>query len=96
MTDNAIAQQVVDAAFKVHTHLGPGLLENVYVAVLAAELGKRGFSVRTQVPLPVVYEDIKLDIGYRLDMIVEDRVIVEIESVEGLADVPLQATADLP
>lgn len=87
MTDNAIAQQIVDAAYKVHTHLGPGLLESVYVAVLAAELGKRGLGVRTQVALPVVYEDVRLDLGYRIDMIVAERVIVEIKSVEALADV---------
>ena len=87
MTDNAIAQQIVDSAFKIHTHLGPGLLESVYVAVLAAELDKRGLSVRTQVGLPVVYEEIKLDLGFRLDPLVEGRVIVEVKSVETLADV---------
>ena len=87
MTDNAIAQQVVDSAFKVHTALGPGLLESVYVAVLAAELGKRGFGVRTQVALPVVYEDMRLELGFRLDLLVAERVIVETKSVEGLADV---------
>ena len=87
MTDNAIAQQIVDSAFKIHTHLGPGLLESVYVAVLAAELDKRGLSVRTQVGLPVVYEGTRLELGFRLDLLVEERVIVEVKSVDSLADV---------
>lgn len=87
MTENAIAQQIVDAAYKIHTHLGPGLLESVYVAVLAAELTQRGLAVRTQVALPVVYEDIRLELGFRIDLMVSERVIVEVKSVENLADV---------
>lgn len=81
------SREVVDASLKIHKLLGPGLLESVYVAVLAAELAKRGFSVRTQVALPVVYEDIQLELGFRLDLLVAERVIVEVKSVEALADV---------
>ena len=87
MTENEIATHVVDACYKVHSALGPGLLESVYTAVLAFELGKRGLSVVSQRGLPVVYEEVKLDLGFRIDLLVEDRVIVEIKSVEALADV---------
>ena len=85
MNENQIAAAVVDAAFKIHTTLGPGLLESVYQATLSYELEKRGLSVRQQVGLPVYYEALKLEIGYRVDMIVGDNVIIEIKSVEALA-----------
>jgi GxxExxY protein len=87
MTENAIAQQIVDAAFRIHTTLGPGLLESVYDAVLAYELGRRGLRTAHQQPIPVVYEGIRIDAGFRADLIVEDQVIVEIKSVEVLAPV---------
>jgi len=85
MIENQIAAAVVDAAFKIHTTLGPGLLESVYQATLSYELEKRGLSVRQQVGLPVYYEALKLEIGYRVDLIVGDKVIIEIKSVEALA-----------
>ena len=85
MTENSIATLVVDAAFKIHKTLGPGLLESVYQATLSYELEKRGLSVRQQVGLPVYYEALKLEIGYRVDLIVGDKVIIEIKSVEALA-----------
>jgi GxxExxY protein len=85
MTENSIATLVVDAAFKIHKTLGPGLLESVYQATLSYELEKRGVSVRQQVGLPVYYEALKLEIGYRVDLIVGDKVIIEIKSVEALA-----------
>jgi len=85
MTENSIATLVVDAAFKIHKSLGPGLLESVYQATLSYELEKRGLSVRQQVGLPVYYEALKLEIGYRVDLIVSDKVIIEIKSVEALA-----------
>ena len=85
MTENSIATLVVDAAFKIHKALGPGLLESVYQATLSYELEKRGLSVRQQVGLPVYYEALKLEIGYRVDLIVGDKVIIEIKSVEALA-----------
>ncbi len=87
MTENDIAKEIVDAAFKVHTVLGPGLLESVYEAVLAYELEKRGMRVARQLALPVVYETVKLDEGFRADLVVEDKVIVEMKSVETLAPV---------
>lgn len=82
MTENQIATQIVDAAFKIHTTLGPGLLESVYEAVLTEELSKRRLQVIRQQAIPVVYETVRLDIGFRADIIVEGKVIVEIKSVE--------------
>ena len=87
MTENAIAKEIVDAAFHIHTALGPGLLESVYDAVLAYELGRRGLRTVRQQPIPVICEAIRIDTGFRADLIVEDRVIVEIKSVEVLAPV---------
>ena len=87
MKENQIARAVVDAAFKIHTTLGPGLLESVYEATLEYELKKRGFGVHRQIGLPVYYEGLKLETGYRVDLIVGDKVIIEIKSVEALAAV---------
>ena len=87
MTENEIATIVVDAALKIHKTLGPGLLESVYQAVLDFELQKRGLRVTQQVGLPVHYEGIKLELGFRVDLIVSDKVIIEIKSVETLAPV---------
>jgi GxxExxY protein len=77
-----VAAQIVDAAFKVHSTLGPGLLESVYEACLVHELEKRDLTVRQQMALPVVYDDLRLDAGLRLDLLVEDQVIVELKAVE--------------
>jgi GxxExxY protein len=82
MNENEIARVVVDAAFKVHTTLGPGLLESVYQAVLKYELEKRGLRVADEVPVPVVYETVHFEMGFRADLIVEGLVIVELKSVE--------------
>src|ERR1044071_2640443 len=71
MTDNAIAREIVDAAFHIHTTLGPGLLESVYHAVLAHELAQRGLRTVSQQPIPVVYGTIRIDTGFRADLIVE-------------------------
>lgn len=87
MTENEIAKEIVDAAYKIHTTLGPGLLESVYETVLAYELDKRFLSVVRQQPIPVVYERVKLEEGFRADIIVENKVIIEIKSVESLAPV---------
>jgi GxxExxY protein len=87
MTENEIATQVVDAAFKIHTTLGPGLLETVYEVVLAHELQKRGLRVERQVPIPIAWEGIKFNEGFRADIIVEGKVIVELKSVETVAPV---------
>jgi GxxExxY protein len=87
MTENAIAKEIVDAAFRIHTTLGPGLLESVYQTVLAYELGRRGLRAVSQQAIPVVYENVRIDTGFRADLVVEDKVIVEIKSVESLAPV---------
>jgi len=86
-TENEIATQVVDAAYRVHTGLGPGLLETVYEVVLAHELKKRGLRLVRQQPIPIEYDGIKFDEGFRADIIVEDKVILELKSVEQLARV---------
>jgi GxxExxY protein len=82
MTENEIAREIVDAAYKIHVTLGPGLLESVYLAVLAYELKKRGLRVEQEQPVPVIYETVKMDVGFRADLVVEDKVIVELKSVE--------------
>jgi GxxExxY protein len=87
MTENELATQVVDAAYKVHTTLGPDLLESVYEAVMAEELIRRGLRVVRQQAIPVVYEGVHLEVGFRADLIVEGKVIVEIKSVEAVAPV---------
>ena len=87
MTENEIATIVVDSAFKIHNALGPGLFESVYEAVLDFELQKRGLRVAQQVGLPVYYEGVRLELGFRVDLIVDNKVIVEIKSVETLAPV---------
>ena len=87
MTENAIAKKIVDAAFRIHTTLGPGLLESVCDTVLAYELDRRGLQTVRQQAIPLVYEDVRIDTGFRVDLIVEDRVIVEVKSVELLAPV---------
>ena len=87
MSENEIARVIVDAAFKIHKTLGPGLLESVYQATLSYELQTRGLQVLQQVPLPVEYEGVKLEIGFRVDLIGNSKVIIEIKSVEAVATV---------
>lgn len=87
MTENEISKQIVDAAYKIHTTLGPGLLESVYEAVMAEELGRRGLYVVRQQAIPVVYESVRLEMGFRADLIVESKVIVEIKSIDAIAPV---------
>jgi GxxExxY protein len=87
MTENEIAKQIVDAAYRVHTTLGPGLFEIVYEVALAHELTKRGLSVVRQQPIPIKYDSITFDEGFRADLIVEDKVIIEVKSIENVAKV---------
>ena len=87
MQENEIARQIVDAAYIVHTRLGPGLLESVYELVLEYELLERGLGVRRQVSLPVIYGNLRVEGGYFVDLIVNDAVLVELKSVEQLAKV---------
>jgi len=79
-----LTEQIIGAAMRVHTQLGPGLLESAYEACLAFELTSSGLAVERQKPLPVVYRDVQLDCGYRLDLVVQDAVVVEIKSVDSL------------
>jgi GxxExxY protein len=87
MTENEIAKIVVDLCVKIHKSLGPGLLESVYEAALAHELRKLGIPVQNQIDVPAEYDGIKLDIGFRADLIVDSKVIVELKSVENLSPV---------
>ena len=81
---NKISEKIIGCAIKVHRALGPGLLESAYEACLAHELTKAGLHIRRQVPVPIVYDGIKLDAAYQLDLVVEDKIIVELKSVEML------------
>jgi GxxExxY protein len=87
MHENDIARIIVDSAFKIHTELGPGLLESVYESILAFELAKRGLSVSVQQGIPVVWESVEMELGFRADLIINSKVIVEIKSVEAIAPV---------
>ena len=87
MDINNITGQIVDAAMKVHTALGPGLLESAYEACLAHELRKRGFSIERQKEMPIEYDGILIDIGYRLDLLVNDKVVVELKAVSEVAPI---------
>ncbi len=89
MESEKIFKLVLDCSFKVHTDLGPGLLESAYEECLYYELKQSGLSVRKQVALPLVYKEVKLDAGYRIDLLVENKIIVEIKSVDSLADIHL-------
>jgi GxxExxY protein len=89
MHENNIGTILLDAAFAVHKELGPGLLESTYESCLSYEAIQRGLDIETQVPLPVVYKEVKLDCGYRIDMRANKKVIVEIKSVEALNDIHL-------
>jgi GxxExxY protein len=87
MTENELAKQIVNAAYRIHTTLGPGLLESVYEMTLAHELEKQGIKVLRQHALPVIYETVRMEIGFRADLIVGDKVIVEIKSIEAISPV---------
>ncbi len=90
MNENEIGDTLLGAAIKVHSALGPGLLESAYETCLVHEIGQRGLNVRRQVALPLIYDGIKLDAGYRLDLLINDQVIVELRSVEKF--LPLHTT----
>ena len=86
---NEISGAVVDSAMKIHSELGPGLLESVYVACLVHELKKRGLRAATQLPLPVIYDGERMDLGFRIDLLVENTVVVEIKAVDAINPVHL-------
>jgi GxxExxY protein len=86
-TENYLSKRIVDISYQIHTKLGPGLLESVYETILLKELQKNGFKVEKQKAIPVFWEEEKLEIGFRANIIVENKVIIEIKSVETLASV---------
>ena len=92
MTENEIAKIVFNAALKVHKALGPGLLESAYEECLFYELRETGLKVEKQKPLPLIYEDVKMKIGYRVDIMVENKFVIEIKSVDALNDIHLAQT----
>lgn len=89
MAENEISKIIVDGALKIHKVLGPGLLESAYEECLFYELQKSGLNIQKQKALPLIYEEVKLEIGYRIDIIVENKVIIEVKAVEALNDVHL-------
>ncbi|MFM2337537.1 MAG: hypothetical protein RL115_730 [Bacteroidota bacterium] len=89
---NTITNIIIGCAIEVHRQLGPGLLKSTYEACLLYELNKAGLQVKSQVPMPLIYKEVKLEQGYRLDLLVENTVVVEIKMVETIADVPIAKT----
>lgn len=87
MNENEIAKIVVDAAFTIHTQIGPGLLESAYQAFMVFELKKRGLLVESEVPMPVQYDGVRVDVGYRADLLIEKSVVVELKSIEKVIDI---------
>src|SRR4051812_47605282 len=87
MTEDEISNKVIGCAIDVHKILGPGLLESAYRTCLYHELTNNGFFVEQEKPMPVVYKDVKLDHGYRIDLLIDNKVIIEIKTVEGFTDV---------
>jgi GxxExxY protein len=87
VTENEISHVIVGSALRVHTALGPGLLESAYEACLQYELIKTGLRVEAQKDLPLVYESVKLECGYRIDLLVESKVIIEVKSIEAVAEI---------
>jgi GxxExxY protein len=92
MTENEISRVIFNCALKVHKSLGPGLLESAYEKCLFYELNKSGLKVEKQKTLPLIYKDVKMEAGYRIDLMVEEKVIIEIKAVEALNDIHLAQT----
>jgi len=87
MTTNDITHEILDSAYEVHSALGPGLLESAYRACLSYELKQKGLFVEEEKPLPLVYKEIKLEVGYRIDLLVEKKVVVELKTADAFTDV---------
>ena len=92
MTENEIATIIVEESIYIHRSVGPGLLESAYTHCLVYRLKLRGLNIRTEVPVPLIFEEVKLDCGYRSDIIVESKVVIEVKSVEAIADLHLAQT----
>ncbi|WP_027377183.1 GxxExxY protein [Kaistella palustris] len=89
MNENEISRVIFDAGLKVHRQLGPGLLESAYEECLYYELRKTQLLIEKQMPMPLIYDEVKLDVGYRIDLLVERKVVIEVKAVEGLNDIHL-------
>jgi GxxExxY protein len=87
METNQITHEILDSAYKIHSNLGPGLLESAYQACLIYELKKKGLKVEPEKPVPIVYEEVELNCGYRIDILVEDEVVIELKTVDVFTDV---------
>ncbi|MBE9468840.1 MAG: GxxExxY protein [Bacteroidetes bacterium] len=87
MIENELSKKIIGCAIEVHRHLGPGLLESAYQECLLYELKLAGLNVKKEKPMPIVYKEVKLDHGYRIDLLVEEKVVIEIKTVEALNDV---------
>lgn len=92
MSENELSYKIIGAAMELHKTLGPGLLESVYEAALSFDLKELGFEVKNQVPMPLVYKEVKQEVGYRIDLLVENKVIIEIKSIENLSPVHFAQT----
>ncbi len=92
MDENDISYKIIGIAIELHKNIGPGLLESAYENALAYDLRQMGFIVKQQVPMPFVYKDVKLNVGYRVDLLVNNKVIIELKSVESLAPVHFAQT----
>ena len=87
MTENEISTLVIEEALHIHRSIGPGMLESAYVHCLNYRLIKRGLNVRTQVPVPLIFEEVKLECGYRADLVIENKVVIEVKCVEAIASI---------
>ena len=92
MNENELSYKIIGCALELHKTLGPGLLESAYEAALKYDLEQMGFNVKSQVAMPLIYKEIKQDVGYRIDLLIENKVIIEIKSVENLAPVHFAQT----
>lgn len=92
MTENQLTQIIIGCAINIHKQLGPGLLESAYQECLAYELEGAGLSIKREVPMPIVYKEVKLNHGYRIDILVENKIVIEIKSVDSLNDIHLAQT----
>src|SRR5215831_3594413 len=89
MTENDLSNRIIGLALEVHTALGPGLLENAYKECLYYKIGKSGLYIEKEKPMPLMFEEVKLDCGYRIDLVVENKLVIETKSIEGLNDIHL-------
>ena len=92
MTENEISNKIIGLAIEVHSSLGPGLLESAYKECLYYKVGKSGFYIEKEKPMPLIFEEVKLDCGYRIDLLIENKLLIEVKAVEALNDIHLAQT----